>query len=392
VTGTGHIIRKKPAGPATFPELFATTGRGMEDILAAEMERVGLKGVRAERGGVRFSGGMEACLRANLHLRTATRVLVPLATFSCASPEELYEGVKAIPWWDYLTPDMTLAVDCSLRDSSITHSRYAALKAKDAVVDLLRERGGRRPNVDTVSPDLRINLHLVADRCTVSLDSSGEPLDRRGYRLDRTEAPLRETLAAALVELTGWVGDGPFIDPLCGSGTLVIEAAQKGAGIAPGLLRSSFGFQRWRHYDAALWKSLLLEAEAEIRPSCPFPVMGSDRDPAAIAAALHNARRARVDSIVDFQRADMDQVVPPAGPGVVILNPPYGERLGRKEDLVPFYRAIGDLLKQRFTGYTAFVFTGDMELAKQVGLKASRRHVLFNGPIECRLLQYELYK
>jgi putative N6-adenine-specific DNA methylase len=363
----------------------------VEDVLAAEMTRAGFEILAVERGGVRFSGGMEECMRANLHLATAGRILLPLATFPSASPDELYSGVKSLPWTDLINPEMTLAVDCSLRDSAITHSRYAALKAKDAVVDLLRERTGSRPNVDTTNPDLRINLHIVADHCTVSLDSSSEPLDRRGYRLDRTEAPLRETLAAALVELTGWQGDTPFMDPLCGSGTLVIEAALRGSRRAPGLVRGAFGFQRWIGYNQQLWRRICSEAEEKSRSDLSVPLVGRDQDARAITAALQNARRAGVGRLTEFVQGSLVEARPVGEGGVVIMNPPYGERLGKDTDLPAFYRSIGDLLKKHFTGYTAFVFTGDLELAKQVGLKAARRHVLFNGPIECRLLRYELY-
>lgn len=390
MTTSSTIIRKRKKDPVFGGELFATTGRGVEEVLAAEMARSGLSVLAVERGGVRFSGGMEACMRANLCLATAGRILVPLATFPSASPEELYAGVRSLPWPDLLTPSMTLAVDCSLRDSTITHSRFAALKAKDAIVDLLRERTGSRPNVDTLNPDLRINLHLVADRCTVSLDSSGISLDRRGYRLDRNEAPLRETLAAAMVELTGWQGDTPFMDPLCGSGTLVIEAALRCLGRPPGMGRS-FGFQRWLGYDARLWQRLLGETEAAMRSRTPYPLVGRDQDERAIVAAMHNARRAGVGTVTEFGCGLLADARPRGEGGVVIMNPPYGERLGKGTDLAAFYRSIGDLLKRHFTGYTAFVFTGDLALAKEVGLKACRRHVLYNGPIECRLLRYELY-
>lgn len=391
MTQSPVILRKKTKQPAISTELFATTARGLEEVLAIELTALGLQVLAQERGGVRFAGGLPECMMANLHLRTANRVLVPLAVFPCCNPDELYDGVRTIPWRDYLTPDMTLAVDCSVRDSGITHSRYAALKAKDAVVDQLRDEAGRRPSVDTMAPDVRINLHILADRCTVSLDSSGEPLDRRGYRLDRTEAPLRETLAAAIIALTGWQGDTPLLDPLCGSGTLIIEGALKGANLAPGLVRKGFGFQNWRNFDESLWQGLVESAEAAVRPELPFVLNGSDQDDKAIAAAWQNARRAGVDRYVHFRQQLLADVSPPEEKGVIIMNPPYGERLGNRQELVSFYRGIGDILKQRFTGYTAFILTGDLELAKEVGLKASRRYVLFNGPIECRLLRYELY-
>lgn len=378
-------------GSDVAQEFFATTGRGIEELLAAELRELGMGGVVPERGGVRFTGEMADCWRANLWLRTANRVLVPLSTFPCASPQALYDGVRALPWERWLTPDQTLAVDGNLRDSAMTHSGYVALKTKDAIVDTLRDRYGRRPSVDTRNPDLRVNVHLVKNRCTVSLDSSGVPLDRRGYRLERTEAPLRETVAAALVELSGWSGEAPLVDPMCGSGTILIEAALKAGQRAPGLLRPGFGFQRWPGFDPLLWGELVAEARECALPSPGVPLLGYDRLAKAVEIARHNVSRAGVGGMVTIVKGDVRSFAPPPGPGVMVFNPPYGERLSEEEALKPLYKQIGDVMKQRCTGYTAFLFTGSPELAKCVGLRASRRFVLFNGPIECRLLKYELY-
>lgn len=371
-------------------EFFATTGRGMEEVLAGELQRLGVAEIAQERGGVRFSGDMEACWRANLWLRTANRVLLPLATFSCTTPEELYAGVRTIPWQDYLTPAMTMAVDCSLRDSALTHSGYVALKTKDAVVDSLRDRFGTRPSVDTRDPDLRVNVHLLKNRCTVSLDTSGAPLDRRGYRLEKNEAPLRETLAAAIILSTGWDGSVPLSDPLCGSGTLLIEAALLASRRPPGGERR-FGFERWPGFDQAAWQALRAEASGQVLDRLPAPIQGSDSDGRTIATARRNAERAGVRGLIGLTRYDMQDFTPPPGNGVIVCNPPYGERMGEVEALKPFYRQLGDLFKQRCKGNTAWVFTGSMELAKHVGLKATRRIPLWNGPLECRLLKYELY-
>jgi putative N6-adenine-specific DNA methylase len=287
---------------------------------------------------------------------------------------------------------MTLAVDCSLRDSAMTHSGFVALKTKDAVVDHIRDRCGIRPDVNSRDPDLRINVHLVKNRCTVSLDSSGTPLDRRGYRLERTEAPLRETLAAAMVALSGWDGSVPLADPMCGSGTIVIEAALRAARRAPGLLRTGFGFQRWPEFNAALWRELIAEARGMALPAIPAALVGSDRLTPALAIARQNARQAGVEGLIHWERREFSDFTPPPGPGTLILNPPYGQRLGEEEELKPLYRLIGDIMKQRCTGYTAYLLTGSQELSKCVGLRASRRFVLFNGPIECRMLKYELYE
>jgi putative N6-adenine-specific DNA methylase len=376
----------------TEQQFFATTAKGVEEVLAAELVRLGVPGVAAESGGVRFAGGMEAAYRANLWLRTASRVLMPLAEFPCETPEQLYQGARAIDWTRYVTPAMTLAVDCNLRDSALTHSGFVALKTKDAIVDEVRDRLGSRPNVDTKDPDLRVNVRLFKNRCTLSLDCSGAPLDRRGYRLERHEAPLKENLAAALIELSGWDGTVPFLDPMCGTGTIAIEAALKALRIPPGLLHEgSFGFQRWPGFDRALWQRLVREARQGRLDALPAPVQGSDISHSAVAMANENARRAGVADLVRLWRGELSELSPPPGPGVLIFNPPYGKRLGEEEELKPLYKQIGDVLKQRCKGYTAYLFTGNLELAKSVGLKASRRIVLFNGPIECRLLKYEMY-
>ena len=242
-------------------DFFATTAKGLEDVLAAELQRYGAKQVKPENGGASFSGSMVDGYRACLWLRTANRVLLPLKNFACPSEKALYEGVYSLAWEDRMTPEMTLAVDANLRDSAITHSRYAALKTKDAIVDRVRDRCGARPNVEPKNPDLRINLHLARNQCTVSLDLAGTGMHRRGYRRDPTIAPLKETLAAGLVALSEWDRQSHFVDPMCGSGSLPLEAALLASDTASGLLTADFGFQRWPDFDAAAWKQLLAEAE-----------------------------------------------------------------------------------------------------------------------------------
>jgi putative N6-adenine-specific DNA methylase len=289
-----------------------------------------------------------------------------------------------------ITPAMTLAVDCSLRDSALTHSGYVALKTKDAIVDSIRERCGSRPNVDTASPDVRVNIHLHKNICTVSLDSSGDPLDRRGYRLERNDAPLRETLAAAVIALTGWDGTIPLADPMCGSGTIPIEAALVAGRVAPGLQRS-FGFQRWLDFDESLWDRLLEEAGSGV---CKLPVgliTGYDLDNRALVCASRNAAKAGFEGQLQFFHAAFDAFRPEGEAGVMIVNPPYGKRLGEEDELKELYCQIGDVMKKHCRGWTGYVLTGNLELAKYIGLKASRRFVLYNGAIECRLLKYELY-
>jgi putative N6-adenine-specific DNA methylase len=393
MTEQTQILRKtlpeapSPEDPRTC---FAAVPRGAEEIASAELLSLGVSGVQVGRGGVAFVADREGLYKANLWLRTASRVLVQLAVFPCATPAELYAGVHAIDWSLLITPAMTLAVDCSLRDSALTHSGFVALKTKDAVVDRIREACGSRPNVDTASPDVRINVHLHKNICTVSLDSSGEPLDRRGYRLERNEAPLRETLAAAVVALTGWDGSIPLADPMCGSGTIPIEAALVAGRVAPGLQRP-FGFQRWLDYDGRLWERLLQEAGNGIRKLPVGLITGYDQDSRALKLASRNAAKAGFEGQLHFFHAALEAFQPEGDAGVVIINPPYGKRLGEEEELKELYCRIGDIMKQRCRGWTGYVLTGNLELAKYIGLKAARRFVLFNGAIECRLLKYELY-
>jgi putative N6-adenine-specific DNA methylase len=372
-------------------KFFATTTKGLEDVLAAELTALGTHEVVPGNGGVNFSGSFKDGYKACLWLRTANRVLQPIASFPCPSQEALYEGVYALNWDELMTSTMTLAVGAKLRDSEITHSHFAALKTKDAIVDKIRDRTGLRPNVDSKDPDLRINIHLAYNHCTVSLDLAGTGLHRRGYRSDPTIAPLKETLAAGLVALTGWDQNSPFVDPMCGSGSLPLEAAQLASSHAAGLLSPNFGFQRWPDFNAALWKALLEEAETAKRELPANLIFGSDRDKRTVDLARRNAESASIGAKIRWSYSDFAKLQAPASHGTLICNPPYGERLGNEQELIAFYRKIGDTFKQNWKGWTAWVFTGNLALAKQVGLKASRRIVLFNGPIECRLLKYELY-
>jgi putative N6-adenine-specific DNA methylase len=369
---------------------FAAVPRGAEELAAGELTALGIADAKPGKGGVSFSTNRAGLYRANLWLRTASRVLVQLSQFPCSSPTELYAGAHALPWHELITPDMTLAVDCSLRDSTLTHSGFVALKTKDAIVDRIREACGSRPNVDTAAPDVRINVHLHKNVCTISLDSSGDALDRRGYRLERNEAPLRETLAAAVVALTGWDGSIPLADPMCGSGTIPVEAALLAANIPPGLHRP-FGFERWLDYDGDLWERLCAEAAAGIRKLPLGLVTGYDLDSRALLLAGRNTAKAGLEGQIHYFHAALQDFRPVGDKGVVIINPPYGIRLGEEDDLRELYCQIGDVMKKQCRGWTGYVLTGNLELAKYIGLKASRRFVLFNGAIECRLLKYDLY-
>jgi putative N6-adenine-specific DNA methylase len=368
---------------------FATAAKGLEDVLAEELLALGVHDLAPGTGGVHFRGSRIDGYRACLWLRTANRVLQPVGTFPCHSAEQLYEEMRNIPWETFLTPAMTLALDASVRDSVLTHSRFAALKGKDAIVDRLRDHFGQRPNVDPAAPDLPVNLHIHKNQCTVSLDLAGAGLHRRGYRLERTVAPLRETLAAGLILLSGWDGTTPFVDPMCGSGTLPIEAALIATRTAPGLSRS-FAFQKWPGFDAHGWQALRDEAHQLRRPAAAS-IFGADRDPRALVAARDNASRQPAAGCIVWDRTDFSRFVPPASPGTLLCNPPYGERLRDEGVLETLYGTIGDTLKQRWTGWTAWILTGNLAAAKRLGLKATRRIPLWNGPLECRLLKYELY-
>jgi len=371
---------------------FATASKGLEGVLAAEITDLGGKGILAATGGVAFRGDFALRYRANLWLRTAGRILVRLAEFPAPAPADLYEGVKAVPWPDLFPLRRSIAVDASVRDSRITHSGYAAQKTKDAVVDRFRESLGSRPTVDTADPDVRIHVRIVRDACTLSLDTSGESLNRRGYRADPAEGSLRETLAAGIVLLSGWDGKARLVDPACGAGTILIEAALIATRTAPGLLRPAFGFQKLSSFRPKLWTTLVDEARGSVRKSSAGLIEGSDVSPEAIRGARRNALKAGVAELVSFRVRDIQDFSPGDPAGLIVSNPPYGVRTAEgTEDVASFYRAMGEALKKRCTGWTAYLLSGNPSATRHMGLKASRRIPLMNGPIDCRLLRYEIY-
>ncbi|MEJ2381536.1 MAG: bifunctional 23S rRNA (guanine(2069)-N(7))-methyltransferase RlmK/23S rRNA (guanine(2445)-N(2))-methyltransferase RlmL [Gammaproteobacteria bacterium] len=382
---------------STSLQLFATAPKGIASLLVDELRALGALNVAETRAGAAFEGDQELAYRACLWLRTANRVLLPLARFAAASPEALYAGVQSVDWGGHMDAAGTLAVDFSTSGSRIRHSHFGALKVKDAIVDQFRDRCGQRPSVELQRPDLRINVYLHRDQATVSIDLSGESLHRRGYRADTVAAPLKENLAAAILLRAGWpqvaAAGGALLDPMCGSGTLPIEAALMAGDVAPGLLRDYFGFLAWKGHAPDTWAALLEEArqrrEAGLA-SLP-PIVGYDADRGAIRAALENLARAGLSGRVHAERRDLERLQPVGEvPGLVVANPPYGERLGDAEQLKPLYAGLGEILRQRFHGWRAAVFTGNPDLAKQMGLRARRLHKLYNGAIECRLLHFEV--
>jgi len=370
---------------------FATCGRGIEPVLADELRGLAATEVQPGRGGVSFRGDRELLYRANLWLRTAIRVLQPILEAEVHSPDELYEAVRSLDWSRLLTPEHTLAVDCNVRDSAITHSQYAARRVKDAICDQFLDRCGRRPSVDVEEPMLGLNLHIHRNQAVLSLDSSGESLHKRGYRVIQPRAPINEALAAALVLLTGWQGERPFADPLCGSGTLPIEAAWLALRRPPGLTRRRFGFQGWMDYDVRLWTELRDQARKGVGRSLPAPILGSDLRNDAMSFARNSARAAGIGHLLRFDKRDVSEFQPPPGPsGVLLCNPPYGERIGEERELRVLYRALGELFRQRLAGWSCFVFTGNQRLGREIGLQPASETPLYNGKIPCRLLRFQM--
>ena len=378
---------------------FATCPKGLEYLLRDELAALGAEEAREALAGVHFSGPLEIAYRACLWSRLASRVLLPLAEFDAATDDALYAGVQSIDWSRHLASHGTLAVEAVTAQSKLTHSQFIAQRVKDAVVDQFRQRDGSRPDVDTDEPDVRIHLRLRRDRATLSIDLAGAPLHRRGWRELQGDAPLKENLAAAMLLRAGWPAmyaqGGALLDPMCGSGTLLIEGALMVADVAPGLRREYFGFLGWNGHDIALWRGLLDEASARaeaglraLRP-CFF---GSDADPRMVQTAKRNAQEAGVAGFLTLDRHDALHVAPPSGfdHGLVITNPPYGERLGERDAMPKLYRALGEALKQRFAGWQAAVLAGDAELGHAMPLRAGKKYTLYNGALETVLLLFEL--
>ena len=364
--------------------LFATAAKGTEGVLRDELRELRFRGIRADRGGVHFSGSLDEAARACLHSRIAMRILVQLASFAAPTPEALYDGVRSIDWRTYLTPHHTLAVSANCRSSALTHSHFIALKAKDAVVDQLREALGSRPSVDTRDPDARIAVHLVRDQATIYLDASGEPLHRRGYRRDLSEAPLKETLAAAILRLVGWDRTRPLVDPMCGAGTFVIEADLWARNVAPGIARN-FGFERWATHDRDARERFELQRESARARQLPDgpPLLGFDIDPASVAAARANARTARAH--VTFECRDVRETQPTEPPGFIVTNPPYGQRIEADDELFrDMARAFSTL-----HGHTIAILAGTPRIPNHIRTRKNE-HTLFNGAIECRLITYAI--
>jgi putative N6-adenine-specific DNA methylase len=368
---------------------FATCARGLEPVLARELHDLGAADVATGRGGVTFRGDAALLYRANLWLRTAVRVLRPVLEADVRSPDELYDAVRTIDWSEFLTIDQTLAVDCNVRDSAITHSQYAARRVKDAICDQFRDKTGRRPSVDTERPMVGLNLHVHRDHATLSLDSSWDSLHKRGYRPIQTRAPLNEALAAGLLLHSGWDPATPLVDPLCGSGTFCIEGAWIATRRPPGLTRKWFGFQGWPEFDRPLWNAIRDEARHGVLKALPSPIRGSDIRRDAVEFARTNARAAGVGHLLEFDRLDVKDARPSDGPpGTILCNPPYGERIGDEKELIGLYRTLGETFGTHWKCWRVLIFTGNDWLARKTGLPVKSSQPFYNGKIPCRLWEF----
>ncbi|WP_439882223.1 THUMP domain-containing class I SAM-dependent RNA methyltransferase [Pontibacter sp. MBLB2868] len=373
--------------------IIATTLAGLEEVLAEELRALDMEFVKVGNRVVSCSGNLRQLYEANLWCRTAIRILKPIRNFKARDEKDLYAQVQKTDWSEYFGLDQTFAIDAVVSHSTFEHSLFVAQLTKDAIVDQFRKATGERPSVDRIRPHIRLNLHMHENMVTLSLDSSGDSLHRRGYRLQTNVAPLNEVLAAGIIGLTGWDKTSSFVDPMCGSGTFLIEAAMMAQNIAPGLYRRDpFGFENWKDYDAGLLEMIWKTAEAKAVLDKPLAqIIGYDIDADYVEAALNNIENAGLDQLIKVEKADFFETQAPAAQGVLVMNPPYNERI-QSDDINLLYKNIGDTLKNNYQGFDAFVFTGNLEAAKSIGLRTSRRIPLYNGAIDCRLLKYELYR
>ena len=370
-------------------EMIAKTFQGLEGVLAQELTSLGANDIQIGRRMVSFTGDKAMLYRANFCLRTAIRILKPIKHFTAQDADEVYEAVKAIRWEDYLDSDKSFAVDAVVFSEDFRHSKFVSYRVKDAIADYFREKTGKRPSVRLNNPDVLLNIHIAQTDCTLSLDSSGESLHRRGYRQEAVEAPLNEVLAAGMILLTGWHGECDLIDPMCGSGTIPIEAALIARNIAPGVFRKGYAFEQWNDFDAALFESIYNDDSQE--REFTHKIYGYDNSPKANEIATHNVKAAGVTKDVVLKLQPFQQFEQPEEKSIIITNPPYGERIST-DDLLGLYGMIGERLKHAFSGNTAWILSYRDECFDQIGLKASQRIPLYNGALECEFREYEIFK
>ena len=371
--------------------ILVTCPKGIPPYLTAELTEIGFPVLSQFTAAVETTGTLEDTMALNLRLRTGHRVLFLLKEFRAETPNDLYQNLSRLSWEEWIASDGYLSITSTAETSAINDSRFVNVKAKDAIVDRIRDKTGLRPNSGPERTGVVVHVYWKDDRVQVYFDTSGEPLSRRGYRKIPLQAPMQETLAAAVVLATGWKGEGPFVNPMCGSGTLAIEAVLIALNRAPGILRENFGFMHLKGYDSAVWRKLRLRTRGVEKKDISFPVIASDIRTEAIQASRQNAQTAGVDRFISFQRCPFEKTPVPEGKGVVILNPGYGERMGKERELIAIYNGIGDYFKSQCQGYQGYIFTGNFDLAKKVGLRTSRRIPFYNSELECRLLAYEMY-
>ena len=369
-------------------EIIAKTFMGLEPVLAKELTQLGANDVQIGRRMVSFKGDKELLYRANFQLHTAIRILKPIKHFKALSADDVYEGVKDIDWSEYIGIDKTFAVDSVVFSEEFRHSKFVAYKVKDAIVDQFREKTGQRPNISISNPDIRLHIHIAEDQCTLCLDSSGESLHRRGYRQESVEAPLNEVLAAGMILMTGWHGETDFIDPMCGSGTLLIEAALIAHNMAPGLFRKEYAFEKWPDFDRDLFDEIYNDDSQEREFN--HHIYGYDVDIKAVNTARLNVKAAGLSSDITIEEQDFKNFVQPKNKSIMVTNPPYGERISTN-DLLGTYKMIGERLKHQFTGNEAWILSYREECFAQIGLKPSIKIPVFNGSLECEFRKYQMF-
>jgi putative N6-adenine-specific DNA methylase len=369
-------------------EMIAKTFRGLEEVLANELINLGANNVQLQRRAVSFTGNQSILYKANLYCRTASRILKPIATFDASNPDEVYDQVKKIVWSDFLSVDGTFAVDSTVFSDEFRHTKFVAYRVKDAIADWFTEKFEKRPSVRLDNPQLMINIHIANQRCTLSLDSSGESLHKRGYRVSQTEAPLNEALAAGMILMSGWQGESDFVDPMCGSGTLLIEAALIALNIPPGIYRSSFAFEKWKDFDESLFETLYNDDSYE--RIFNHKIYGSDNSPRAIKIAEQNIKSAGLNKYIQLNVMPFQQLEVPSEKCIMVTNPPYGERI-TSNNIFELYSSFGRLIKHKFTGSSIWVISSHEECVDKIGLKPSERIRLLNGALDCWYCKYDIF-
>lgn len=368
--------------------MVAKTFRGLEEVLANELLNLGANDIEIQRRAVSFSGDKRLMYKSNIYLRTALRILLPVSEFRVKNENDIYAGIKRMKWDEYMNENSTFAIDTILHSDNFSNSLFVTYRVKDAIVDWFREKTGKRPSIDTTKPDVSINVHISQNQCTISLDSSGDSLHKRGYRSSQNEAPISEVLAAGMLLLAGWDGQSNFIDPMCGSGTILIEAALIALNIPPGIYRSSFGFESWKDFDKMMFDEIIQDDSEE--REFHHKIFGSDISRRAIQISEQNIADSGLTKYIHLQQKSVKDVVISSEPCLMVTNPPYGERI-KTEDIEGLYETLGSVMKHQMEGNSCWVISSDMVCLKKIGLKPSKKINLLNGPLECSFNQYQIF-